>query len=64
MTIENYEGLENKGWWWYSQILIGEAKSQKSKRKYKEYCDTFIEYLEAYGPPEIETRKRGQYGPR
>lgn len=63
MTIENYEGVENQGWWWYSQILLGEAKSQKSAKNFKIYCDTFIEYLESYGPHEVR-EKRGRYGPR
>lgn len=63
MEFENYKGFQ-RGWWWLAQILVAEAKSTKSKKAYENYCNDFVEYLEALGPPPDKERRWGSYGTR
>ncbi len=63
LEFEKYEGY-NKGWWWMAQLLIAEQKCISRPKEYREYCATFVEYLDTFGAPPKPERRAGVYGTR
>ena len=42
--FEDYEA--NPGWWFSAMLVLAKIRCKNTEEDYKEFCDSFIEYIE------------------